>query len=611
MHSSNITEAGRERIPTARTGNFALWKSFFARANGYVTRSDDSVTLTNESFNNSAKPNMFKDVTLGMSSNSDLALDWVLEEDSIFGVLNTDNRELLLKKFMREILRDPNVPFYYGNSDTENQNIRNAINNNNVEDSDYTVKELQLKYRDAIQNQIKIETRKLRNAGVAQGDFDLDGVLALLRKNGQVVKYADLYGNQTNPSEVGAGELLVNGAEMLFELLDSSENTEGMADIMRYLLYLYSGKNYGVTSFDDMILGELSPMNISGGNIEEKIWIALKNLGYNDFAAAAVLGNLSAESGGINSHYLEVGKIAGHNHESYTNAVNNGTYTNFANDGAGYGIAQWTYHTRKEGLLKYVRSVGKGIDDEDAQIEYLIAEIAGTGPAVLYASRELYDRNGYTPEDWENADNVATAALAFCWTYENPAAAYAHENKRITETQKYYDRFSGRTFMLGEDYTGTEGDKIVAAASNILEHTKSHRYSYVNSVPKYKRDGGPGVNNMPSERGICCASYVAWVLVESGVVSADYIDSLYFRGASEIGSGLSHIFPRVNKSEMQAGDIVVWGGHTQIFAGYDSSGNMWWYNGGVEDEIPPVKHSSYNAFSYFGNDCYILRPVQQ
>lgn len=59
-----------------------------------------------------------------------------------------------------------------------------------------------------------------------------------------VVKYADIY-----EGTIPAGDLLLdNGALMLFELLESAENTQGLTNIFRYLAYLYTGTDYGVTS---------------------------------------------------------------------------------------------------------------------------------------------------------------------------------------------------------------------------------------------------------------------------------------------------------------------------------------------------------------------------
>ena len=47
----------------------------------------------------------------------------------------------------------------------------------------------------------------------------------------------------------------------------------------------------------------------------------------------------------------------GYNDDSYTAAVDNGTYTNFGNDSAGYGLVQFTYSGYKKGLLEYAKSL--------------------------------------------------------------------------------------------------------------------------------------------------------------------------------------------------------------------------------------------------------------
>ena len=41
--------------------------------------------------------------------------------------------------------------------------------------------------------------------------------------------------------------------------------------------------------------------------------------------------------------------------DTYTAAVDNGSYGNFVKDSAGYGLAQWTYWSRKENLLNFAR----------------------------------------------------------------------------------------------------------------------------------------------------------------------------------------------------------------------------------------------------------------
>ena len=59
----------------------------------------------------------------------------------------------------------------------------------------------------------------------------------------------------------------------------------------------------------------------------------------------------------------------------YTNDVNEGSITNFVYDGKGYGLAQWTYHTRKKAFLNFPYAQRKSIGDLDMQVDILIKEL--------------------------------------------------------------------------------------------------------------------------------------------------------------------------------------------------------------------------------------------
>jgi hypothetical protein len=113
-------------------------------------------------------------------------------------------------------------------------------------------------------------------------------------------------------------------------------------------------------------------------NNELKMWNFLIGKGLNEYATAGLMGNIYAESG-IKSNNLQNSyeKKLGYTDDEYTNAVDNGTYTNFVKDSAGYGLAQWTYYTRKQKLLSYANSANKSIGDFDMQCDYLWLELQG------------------------------------------------------------------------------------------------------------------------------------------------------------------------------------------------------------------------------------------
>ena len=110
---------------------------------------------------------------------------------------------------------------------------------------------------------------------------------------------------------------------------------------------------------------------------EKTIWDFLKSKSLTDFAAAGIMGNLQAESN-LRSNNLEDTRNATlGSDEVYTKNVDNGRYTrsSFINDGAGYGLAQWTTKDRKSGLYDYCKTQGKSISDITCQLEYLYKEL--------------------------------------------------------------------------------------------------------------------------------------------------------------------------------------------------------------------------------------------
>ena len=97
--------------------------------------------------------------------------------------------------------------------------------------------------------------------------------------------------------------------------------------------------------------------------------------GLTEAGAAGLMGNLQAESG-MNSVVYENAykKKVGLSDQDYVNKVNNGQYSeyNFIHDGAGFGIAQWTYGPRKKNL--YNACNGR-IGDPNCQLDFLMTEL--------------------------------------------------------------------------------------------------------------------------------------------------------------------------------------------------------------------------------------------
>ena len=114
---------------------------------------------------------------------------------------------------------------------------------------------------------------------------------------------------------------------------------------------------------------------------EKAIWDRLYAAIQNPYGVAGVMGNMKAESN-CRSNNLQNSyeKSLGMSDEQYTAVVDEGSYTNFVKDKAGYGLVQWTYWSLKEGLLNYARSVGKSIGDRDMQVDYFLKEMSKDRP---------------------------------------------------------------------------------------------------------------------------------------------------------------------------------------------------------------------------------------
>ena len=105
---------------------------------------------------------------------------------------------------------------------------------------------------------------------------------------------------------------------------------------------------------------------------KETIWQFLKSAGLSNAGTAGLMGNLEAESG-FNPKNLEDSfeEKLGFTDETYTTAVDEGEYDHFSNDGAGYGLAQWSYHTKKLALLSYSKIKDESVGDLNLQLGFL------------------------------------------------------------------------------------------------------------------------------------------------------------------------------------------------------------------------------------------------
>lgn len=152
-----------------------------------------------------------------------------------------------------------------------------------------------------------------------------------------------------------------------------------------------------------------------------------------DEAIAGIMGNMQWESG------CESNRVEGDNDETqkrqpsidYTNRVMSGAISlnTFIHDAKGYGLCQWTYPSRKENLYNsVVVSEGKRIDDEGAQLRYMLLE-------CQLEFSNLWQRLLAT-------NDITTAAGMFCREFERPAVNNITDRTKLG--REIYNQFHGK-----------------------------------------------------------------------------------------------------------------------------------------------------------------------
>ena len=177
-----------------------------------------------------------------------------------------------------------------------------------------------------------------------------------------------------------------------------------------------------------LLLFAIIGLSYSASN-EQIVWNYLINQGLTEAGAAGLMGNLYAESG-IKSVVYEIAyrSKVGLTDQQYVDQVNSGQYSEskFVNDAVGFGLAQWTYYTRKQALYKKCR--GK-IGDLSCQLDYLFVELTNSFKSVLNTLK--------------TSNDVYTCAVKVMVDFENPRdQSTSAKNRRYQYAQGYYDNYA-------------------------------------------------------------------------------------------------------------------------------------------------------------------------
>ena len=217
----------------------------------------------------------------------------------------------------------------------------------------------------------------------------------------------------------------------------------------------------------------------------QDIWDQLMRTIGNPYSAAAVMGNLYAES--TMNEKCMTGKAAkSWNADSYIAAISGKSYTRdqFAHDGIAFGLVQWVYWSRKEALYDFTVGSGIAIGNYMAQINFMLLEL----PKYKTVWNTLRD-----------ATDIPEASDTFMLRYEKPA----NQSEVMKERRR---KFAQEFFLL---YSGQQPSP---EPSPDPEPTKKKIVRAINSV---NIRTGNGKNN-PKVGAFAKGQTAEWIATEDG-----------------------------------------------------------------------------------------------
>ena len=247
------------------------------------------------------------------------------------------------------------------------------------------------------------------------------------------------------------------------------------------------------------------------------IWDYLYSKIENAYGVAGLMGNLYAESGLIPTNMENAyEKKLGYTDSTYTEAVDSGKYTKFGTDAVGYGLAQWTYHTRKKALLAYAQSKKVSIGDLNMQVEFLYKELSENYKGVLNTLK--------------SANSIKMASNKVLTDFERPAnQSESVKSLRAKYGQNYYDKYANPTIdnsniKKEESIMGYTVEALLNIARNEIGYHEKITNSNLDSktansgsgnYTKYARDlNNAGYYNGNKNGYAWCDVFVDWCFLQ-------------------------------------------------------------------------------------------------
>ncbi len=259
-------------------------------------------------------------------------------------------------------------------------------------------------------------------------------------------------------------------------------------------------------------------MALTGASNEQKIWNYLYSKIGNSYGVAGLMGNLFAESG-LKSNIVERlclkrlnenGKV--YTDDTYTKAVDDGTISKseflnpLPNKQYGYGLAQWTSPSRKDGLYTLAKRHKVSIGDTEVQLEFLVYELEYSYSSVFSILK--------------NAKSVKDASDIVLKKFECPAdTGSSVQGTRASYGEKYYKQYAKNEGLHNVLTVDAVIDYMIEIAKNEVGYLEKKSNSQLddktanagsNNYTKYWRDIYPDY-----QAQAWCACFVTWVFTKA------------------------------------------------------------------------------------------------
>ena len=199
------------------------------------------------------------------------------------------------------------------------------------------------------------------------------------------------------------------------------------------------------------LIAAVLPTTVSAASTnQETIWNYLRAQGFSAAGVAGIMGNLEAESGYLPNNMEDTAnQKSGFSDAQFTEGVDSGEITReefISSDRFGvctcnptgsptgqeygYGLAQWTFTTRKAALYDFAKSRGVSIADLTMQLDFMIGEMSSSLKSYL-----------------KSATDVEDACVTFHNDYERSSATASMLTGRVNRAISVYNKYSGSTYV--------------------------------------------------------------------------------------------------------------------------------------------------------------------